>query len=71
MSVEVCLADGIFTVDDFPCKATAIKAVVEMHDFDDKDNWFKAWKVFDALNNKHPEYKWFTMCHTDGIDGTG
>ena len=36
-----------------------------MQDFDGKDNLSKAEVVWKALREKHPEYKWYTLCHDD------
>ncbi len=56
MSVTNICRDGLFSAFDCPYNATAIEAVKEMQDFNNKSFSDKAEVVIDALIKKHPEY---------------
>ena len=54
----MCITDiskhGLFKAADCAYSATAIEAVKEMQDFNNKSFWEKARVVNDALGDKHP-----------------
>ncbi len=65
MSVTTGIAEGIFKADD-SFKATAIKALEEIQFFYWKSNSDISKELYDAMLAKHPEYKWYTICFTNG-----
>ncbi len=54
MSITIFVKDGLFEVADCPYSATAMEAVKEMQDFNNKSFSDKAKVVWCALHKKHP-----------------
>ncbi len=54
MSITILVKDGLFEAADCPYSATAMEAVKEMQDFNNKSLSEKAKVVIDALIKKHP-----------------
>ena len=65
MSVTTGIAEGIFKADD-SFKANAIKAMEEIQNFKGITNKDRAEVIHDTMIAKHPEYKWYTICFSDG-----
>ena len=68
MSVTNIYKDGMFDKTDCPYSATAIEAVKEMQDFNNKSFSEKAEVVWSALLNKNPSFKWYVVCHKEGYN---
>ena len=66
MSITDISKHGMFKAADCPYSATAIEAVKEMQDFNNKSFSEKAIVVYDALCNKHPGLEWYVVCYQDG-----
>ena len=54
MSITNIYKDGLFDKTDCPYSATAIEAVKEMQDFNNKSFSYKAEVVYDALKKSYP-----------------